>query len=84
MITGETSPADIFKEPYPCHGCGYWTFCKEKQRSCKSFHIYVTERGRLDLTQRSPDREMYHKTFVRRGKPELAWERITLLEGTHI
>lgn len=84
MIAGETSPSDVFDEPYPCDGCVHWDRCKERELSCKSFYIYVTERGRLDLTHRSPNHDWFHKTFVKRGKPELAWERSTLLAAVQI
>lgn len=79
MIPGESSPANIFKEPYPCDGCQHWNFCKKEMTSCKSFYIYVTERGRLDLEHRTPNTDVYHRTFIKRRKADLVWEKITLV-----
>jgi len=50
--------------------------------SCKSFYIYVVERGRVDLTQRNPSRRMYYETFDYRGKAEAAYERLSVMEAT--
>ena len=80
MLKGDTSQAEVFDEPYPCEGCVHWDTCAEKQLSCKSFYLYVTYKGHLDLTQRQPSTFMYHKTFIRRGKREMAYERLVLLE----
>lgn len=80
MVEGESSPAEIFAEPYPCEDCEHWNKCATQQMSCKSFYIYVVERGRLDLTQRNPTRRHYYETFDHRGKAEAAYERLHLLE----
>jgi hypothetical protein len=80
MIQGDTSPAEVFEEPYPCETCPYWDLCADETLSCKSFYIYVVCRGQLDLTKRTPSPYWYHKTFIHRGKRELIYERLMLVE----
>lgn len=75
MLPGETAPSTVFDEPYPCEGCPYWETCSSTEVSCEAFYIYVTERGRLVEGRRTPTKEMYHKTFIRRGKADRLYER---------
>ena len=82
MVEGSSSPAEIFNEPYPCDGCVHWNRCAVGKLSCKSFYIYVVERGRVDLTQRNPSRRMYYETFDYRGKAEATYERLSVMEAT--
>lgn len=67
MIPRQVSATELFNEPYPCQGCVHWEKCKNNNMSCKSFHIYVEQNGLLDVRYRTPSREYYRRTFLRRG-----------------
>lgn len=80
MREGDASPAEVFNEPYPCEDCLHAPRCATLEMSCESFHIYVTDRGRLDLEHRSPSHDWYRRTFTRRGKADRIYERLLLLD----
>jgi hypothetical protein len=76
MRKGDTITFEIFEEPYPCEGCEHVQRCKENQLSCKSFHTYVMQKGKLDLDSRSPSRVWYQRTFVRKCTADVEYEAL--------
>lgn len=83
MVKGDTSPLEVFAEPYPCDGCPHYERCGAEELSCEAFYSYVQHKGNLitDPEARTPNMGWYYKTFVRRGKPDATYERILFLES---
>lgn len=67
MQEGDVSPT-VLEEPYPCEDCKHREACAFYLISCKSFHIYVNNKGRLDKRFRRPNIKWYYRTFHKQRK----------------
>jgi len=74
MQEGDVSPT-VLDEPYPCEDCKHQKTCARFEISCKSFHIYVNNKGRLDKRFRHPTLKWFYRTFHKQRKSPDAREQ---------
>lgn len=76
MKLNEAIQTEIFDEPYPCDGCEHARKCAVLEMSCKPFHIYVSQKGKMDPGPRTPDRAWYYRTFLRVALADKPHEKV--------
>ena len=76
MEPGDTNPLEVFNEPYPCEGCPFWTECATAGLACRSYFIYINQRGKLDVSHRFPSLFWYWRCFHKRTKKEREYDEV--------